>query len=138
MIDTSEQKPFEFPGIETQRGNLFTGDYSLLGYEDRVTVERKGYEDAWQCSAKESQRFEECVQRMAAMDRALIVIEPSLKKYSKKPKHVERVTPATAVGRYVSWMAKYRVPVVWCENRSYAARITARFLAAYLSHCVRL
>lgn len=137
MIDTREQNPFEFPGIETQRGTLQAGDYSLLGYEDQVTVERKSYEDAWQCSASESRRFEECVQRMAAMARALIVIEPSLKKYTKKPKHVERVTAATAVGRYVSWMAKYRVPVVWCENRAYAARITVRFLASYLEHVAK-
>lgn len=48
VIDTREQTPFDFSGIEdkyfnfnSERGTLKTGDYSLKGLEDIFVIERK-------------------------------------------------------------------------------------------------
>lgn len=40
IIDTREQKPWFFADAETK--GLKTGDYSLEGYEDILSIERKG------------------------------------------------------------------------------------------------
>ncbi len=42
-----------------------------------------------------------------------------------------------AVGSYISWSCKYRIPVFWCHNKLYAERITVRFLMAYLKHVAK-
>ena len=46
VIDSREQKPFRFsPGIETVTAALKAADYSLLGLEDDVAIERKSLSD---------------------------------------------------------------------------------------------
>jgi len=45
VIDTREQLPYEFEDSITR--TLQTGDYSIFGYEDQVTVERKTKADAY-------------------------------------------------------------------------------------------
>ena len=45
VIDTREQLPYEFEDSITR--TLQTGDYSIFGYEDQITVERKTKADAY-------------------------------------------------------------------------------------------
>lgn len=73
------------------------------------------------------------MERLALLDRAAVVIETDLKDFAKPPPRT-KVTPAMAVGSYVSWACKYRIPVFFCDNRDYAERVVVRFLAAYLKH----
>ena len=113
---------------------LNAGDYSLEGYENSVAVERKSKEDAWGCVGAGRRRFEACLERLAALDRACVVIECGLGDFVVRPPYVKRVTAATAVGSYVSWAARYRLPIFWADNRQYAERVAVRFLAAYLKH----
>jgi DNA excision repair protein ERCC-4 len=133
-VDTREQQPLSFPGFAVMRKTLPTGDYSMVGFEDRIAIERKNYADAWGCVAGERKRFERCLARLAQLDRAAIVIECSLSEFQVQPSHVQRVTPATAVGSYLSWMVQYNIPVVWCDNRDFAARVVVRILASYFKH----
>ena len=62
IIDTREQRPFAFLGqngdIETERGTLSLGDYSLAGLTDRVAVERKSLADLVTGLGKERERFQ--------------------------------------------------------------------------------
>ena len=41
IIDSREQKPWEFPGHTTAVAKLDTGDYSVKGLEDILCIERK-------------------------------------------------------------------------------------------------
>ena len=134
VIDTREQDGYDFTGLASVRAGLATGDYSLVGFESRVAVERKNKSDAWGCVAGERPRFERCLERLAALERAAIVIECDLRDFCDRPSYIQRVTPATAVGSYVSWSCKYRIPVFWCDTKAYAERITVRFLVAFLKH----
>lgn len=134
VIDSREQLPFHFDGLVTVRGTLATGDYSLQGYEHLVAVERKGKGDAWGCVAGERERFERCIARLGALDRAAIVIECSLADFCVRPERIQRVTIATAVGSYVSWSVQHRLPIFWCDNRRYAERVCLRFLASWWKH----
>jgi ERCC4-type nuclease len=137
-VDQREKLPLHFPGFAFTTKFLKTGDYSIVGYEDRIAVERKNYFDAWACVAEHRKRFERCMQRLAELDRAAVVIECSLAEFQVQPSYIQRVTPATAVGSYLSWMVQYRVPVVWVDNREFAARVVVRILASYFKHRGRL
>jgi ERCC4-type nuclease len=134
-IDSREQLRYIFDGYTSYRTTLQTGDYSLRGYEDVLAVERKNHADAWSMLTSERKRFERCLERMAQLDRAAIVIECSMKDFCVPPPQVKRVNAATAVGSYLSWSCKYRIPVYWAENRQWGERVTLRFLAAYYKHC---
>ena len=133
-VDTREQLPLSFPGFATMRKTLPTGDYSMQGFEDRIAIERKSKSDAWSCVADGRARFERCMARLGQLHRAAVIIECSLTEFQVPPDRVQRVTPATAVGSYLSWMVQYRVPVVWCDNRDFAARVAVRILASYYKH----
>lgn len=134
IVDTREQTPFVFEGYETMRAPLKSGDYSLEGYGHRIAVERKNHSDAWGCLTAGRQRFERCMERLGQLERAMVVIESPQREFVVPPRQVQRVNAATAMGSYISWMCKYRVPVVWCENRFWAERVTLRFLLAFLKH----
>lgn len=135
VVDSREQRPFPLDGYMTQRGTLATGDYSLAGHEHHIAVERKSHSDIWACCAGERARFERCLARLAALDRAAVVIECSLTDLAVRPPQVQRVTPATVVGSCISWSVQYRLPFFWCDTRRYAERVTVRFLLSYLKHC---
>jgi DNA excision repair protein ERCC-4 len=134
IIDTREQLPYEFSGYKTKRAALETGDYVLEGFPE-CAVERKGKTDAWGCVGGSRRRFEDCLQRLAELERPAIVIECSLDDFATPPSRT-RLTAAQAVGSYISWSAQYRIPVFFCTNRAYAERVTLRFLAAFYKHMV--
>ena len=133
IIDTREQLPYAFTGYTVQRATLPTGDYSLLGYEHRIAIERKSREDAYGVVGSGRKRFTACLERLAALDQACIVIECSLAQFATPPERT-LIDARMAVGSFISWMVAYRVPVIWCDSRAYAERIVIRFLAAYLKH----
>ena len=133
LIDTREQTPFLFDGYETRVATLKTGDYSLEGFDDRVAVERKSKEDAYGCVGSGRKRFVACLERLAELDRAAIVIERSLVDFATPPPRT-RVDQRMAIGSYISWSCKYRIPVFWCDSRLHAERVTVRFLAAYVKY----
>ena len=134
-IDTREQLRYMFDGYESFRTTLTTGDYSLEGFENRLAVERKNHADAWGCLTEGRKRFERCLERLSALDRAAIVIEASMAEFCVPPPQIKRVNAATAMGSYISWSTKYRIPVFFAENRQWGERVVLRILAAYYKHC---
>jgi ERCC4-type nuclease len=134
VYDTREIKPFPLLGFAALRKTLKTGDYSIQGLEDRVTVERKSVADLWGSMTTGRARFERCVRRMAEMDRAAIVIEGSLTQAAIQPSRVERVVPASVIGGLISWSCQFALPVWFCETREQAERVTVRWLASYFKH----
>lgn len=133
-VDTREQRPLDFPGFAVMRKTIPTGDYSMQGFEHRIAIERKSKTDAWGCVADGRARFERCMARLAQLEFAAVVIECSLSEFQIPPSRVERVNAGTAVGSYLSWMVQHRVPVVWVDNRDFAARVVVRMLASFYKH----
>lgn len=133
-IDTREQLPFEFVGMTTQRCSLKTGDYSIVGYENRVAVERKSHNDMWGSMSNGRGRFERCIKRLAELDRAAIVVECSLTELCQRPHQIQRTNVASVVGGLISYSVQYAIPVFWCDTRIYAERVTVRFLLSWLKH----
>ncbi|MBD3348418.1 MAG: hypothetical protein GF400_04385 [Candidatus Eisenbacteria bacterium] len=85
VVDTREQDPFDFRGIDDRRGRVFdvatdrhkldSGDYSILGHEDEVAVERKTKADIYGTIGKGRERFEREIERLSAMPAPAIVIQ---------------------------------------------------------------
>ena len=133
VIDTREQLPYEFAGIPTTVGTLRAGDYSLVGFEDRVAVERKSKEDAYGVVGAGRDRFERCLRRLSELERAAVVIECSIEAFSEPPPRT-KISSQQAINSYLSWSCTYRIPVLWMPSRGWAERATLKFLAAYLKH----
>lgn len=134
VVDTREQRSLEFEGIETIVATLKAGDYSVVGYESEVAVERKSYSDLWSSMSAGRERFERCVQRLSQLKRAAIVVECSMAEACVQPSQIQRVNTASVIGGLISWSCRYQIPVFFCDDRTYAARVVLRFLASYLKH----
>ena len=67
-IDTREQKPYRFARSEVK--TLASGDYSIVGLEDRIAIERKTKEDAYSSLGQGRARFERELQRLSRFDYA--------------------------------------------------------------------
>lgn len=135
LVDSREQLPYEFGGANTVVRKLYAGDYSLEGYSECVAVERKTLQDAYGCVGGSRSRFTCCLERLGQIQRPCVVIESTLAEFCNPPPRT-RITPAQAVGSYISWSCQYRIPVFWCGTRAHAERVTLRFLMAYWKHVV--
>jgi ERCC4-type nuclease len=137
LVDSNEvahKHAYEFKGYETETANLYTGDYSIKGYENEVAVERKTKGDWYGCLAgkngRNRTRFKDCLGRLAAMRRSAVVIECDLADLAV-PISRTRLSGSHALGAYVRWQAEFGFPFVPCPSRDWAERFTLRFLLAY-------
>ena len=81
LVDSREQAPYDFAryGAATETATLPVGDYSLPGFEDRVSIERKPLDDLVGClMGKDLERFEKELARARHYDLFCVVIEAPL------------------------------------------------------------
>src|ERR1700736_2825356 len=65
VIDTREQAPLVFSHLQSMRGTLTTGDYSIQGLQELFSIERKSVGDLVGCCMGENrQRFEKELHRL--------------------------------------------------------------------------
>lgn len=135
VIDTREKAPFSFLSqngdIETERGTLALGDYSLAGLTDRVAVERKSLADLVACLGVERERFQREMMRAAALEAFAVVVEASWQELAAG-KYRSKLSPASGMASVLSFMARHRVPFLFAGNRANAEAVTAGFLRQYL------
>lgn len=128
VVDSREQAPYEFPGAVVK--GLATGDYSVLGYEDRVAIERKTKEDAYASLGSGRARFERELQRLSKLVYAAIVIESTLEDFLQAPTFT-RMNPKAAVNSIIAWSVKYKVCVFFAGNRHLGHTLTLRLLEKF-------
>ena len=127
-IDTREQQPYAFAGAVTK--TLPTGDYSIVGLEDRVTIERKSKADAYGSLGHGRARFRREVERLARLDYAAIVIEDTVQGFLHRPAH-SKMNPRAAIASLLAWSVRYRVPVFFAGDRDHARALTQKLLQVY-------
>ena len=134
IIDTREQTPLVFPGpISTRRGTLRTGDYSLGGYEDRFTVERKSAVDLVGTLTRGRSRFERELERMAGYEFARVIVErPFSYIAAGRFGVVSLANPKAILGSVAAFEVRYGVPFVFAGDRAEAARRVIGWARAYL------
>jgi DNA excision repair protein ERCC-4 len=126
VIDTREQTPFDLSPLRSVPGSLTTGDYTVVGLEDEIAVERKSLPDLVACCGRERDRFEAEVRRLLAFPSRLLIIEATwgaieLGQWRGK------VTPATVTGSLLGWAAM-GLPICTVLGHAEAGKYAARFL----------
>ena len=127
-VDTREQKPYRFRHAQVK--TLATGDYSIVGLEDEIAIERKTASDLLASLGRGRARFERELQRLSALDYAAIVVESSLKRLLE-PQPYSRMNPKSATTSIISWSVKYRVPVFFADDRRHGQALTHALLHKY-------
>jgi DNA excision repair protein ERCC-4 len=127
-IDTREHKPYRFPRSEVK--TLPTGDYSIVGLEDRIAIERKTKEDAYSSLGQRRARFEGELQRLSRFDYAAIVIESSLPEFLQAPAF-SHMNPKAAASSLIAWSVKYRVCVFFAGDRRHGNALTRQLLEKF-------
>lgn len=133
--DNNEQAPWGFHGfvddvsatgkpllVKVEIASLNTGDYSLKGLENLVTVERKSINDlygtissnfAGRKKAEEAGaeliqgRFDRELERMAVMEFACVIVEASLSLILTCPPPAARMQPKTVFRQMLAWQQRY-------------------------------
>jgi DNA excision repair protein ERCC-4 len=135
MVDTREQCPFSFADIVppplVEVGTLATGDYSVKGLEEQITIERKSLIDAFGTFGSGRQRFERALERMAGLKYAAVVIEADWHQILRNPPPFSQLNPKTVLASAVAWTQRYGVHFWPCPNRAFAERLTYRLLERF-------
>lgn len=140
-VDRREQAPYSFGGLrdDASRGvrplrvrrevkHLETGDYSIVGCEQRVAVERKSLEDLYSTLGRGRDRFYREVQRLAELECAAIVVEAPWAEILLRPPVGSRLRPKTVFRTAIAWMQRGGVPWVTCAGRRMGEVVTYRWL----------
>jgi DNA excision repair protein ERCC-4 len=134
LIDTREQMPFSFKGyaVDLEPATLLVGDYSLPGFQDRVSIERKSLDDLVDClMGKDRDRFERELARGRHYDLFMVVVEASLADVSQG-RYRSEMRAQAALQSIITFQVRYGVSFVWAGNRAGAEYITHGLLSKYL------
>jgi len=131
VIDSREQNPYKFDGAIVK--GLKSGDYSILGLENRIALERKTKEDAFASLGSGRARFEKEVIRLSEYDYSAIVIESNLDDFLQAPAFT-KMNPKAAMNSLVSWSVKYKVLIFFASDRRHAKALVYRILQKYWKH----
>lgn len=142
LIDTREQLKFSFAhpfksgnklySIQTEIGTIKSGDYSLKGYENEISVERKSLKDLFGTLGQGRSRFIRELERLAEMKFAAVVVEADWTTILTNPPSRSRLKPVTIVHSVLAWQQRYRGIHWWfLPDRDLAEVITLRVLDRY-------
>ena len=139
VVDSREQNPFTFDNqdCEVTTGSLTTGDYSLIGLEDRVALERKSLADLVGClTGGGRERFERELNRGRALDYFAVVIEAGFSELTAK-QYRSNLNPHAAAQSIIAFQVRHGVPFLWAGSRRAAEYLTYWTLAKYLREAAK-
>ena len=126
VVDTREQSPLDLSPLTTIHKTLVTGDYSVLGLESVVAIERKSLTDLVACAGIERGRFEREVKRLLAYPVRALVVEASWQSI-EAGRWRSRTKPNAVLGSLLGWMSS-GLPVILAGDHRRAGRFTSRLL----------
>jgi len=126
IIDTREQLPLDLAPLRTVTRMLTTGDYSVVGLEKVVSVERKSLVDLVQCVGRDRKRFDREVQRLLAYPVRAIVVEASWSEIERGDWR-SQVKPSQVTGSVLGWIAR-GIPILLIGDHEAAGRAVSRLL----------
>ena len=146
IIDKQEKRlgirGYNFKAIKpdpplTIRAHLKTGDYSIKGLENQITVERKTLVDLFGSTGNGRKRLEAEFQRMNELDYAALVVESSLAGIFTNPPSRSKMLPKAVFRTLISWSIKYNVHVWSAWNREAGERITYLLLKKFYDDYIK-
>lgn len=140
IIDSREQKPFEFSGIgydnvTITRDVLYIGDYSILGCQNEIAIERKSLSDLLNCLGRDRDRFVRQLQRGRGLDSYCVVVEASWIDLAQG-NYSAKIHPHAACQSICSFTARMGIPFMFAGSRKSAEYVVWSILTQY-AHGVR-
>jgi ERCC4-type nuclease len=145
LIDTREQRPFQFDAIPLADGAdgilqvpisrlaLPSGDYSLDGYATAVAVERKSVADLYGTVGQGRDRFVRELERLNEFAFAAVVIEGEWSTILDNPPPRVRLSPRSVYRLVLAWQQRFPRVHWWaCPDRDFAEYTTFRILERFL------
>lgn len=139
LIDSREQHPWTFRGftanadkdyrplvIDCRTATLPTGDYSIAGFENYITIERKSLSDAFGTFTHDRERWERELERMRSIASCHVVIEGDWEAVSAGPVKLGGANIGKAVMRSIfAWSIRYPHVHWWAMPTRDMAEATA-------------
>lgn len=133
-IDSREQAAYRFAcGCVVKA--LGAGDYSVVGHESAVAVERKSLEDFISTVIHQRPRFLRELEKLTHYQAACVVVEACLDELLRgqlRPR-CRGVAPESLLGMAQFISIHYGVPVFWCGSRQAARVFTETWLRTYVA-----
>jgi DNA excision repair protein ERCC-4 len=121
VYDSREQAPLVFSRLQSVRGTLTTGDYSVVGLEGLFAVERKSISDLVGCCMGENrQRFERELHRLRGFRFKRLLIVGTEEEILSGRYH-SNIKPQAVVATLGAFEARYDLPVVFRPSSELAA-----------------
>ena len=129
IIDSREQRPyhFDFPVVVT---GLKVGDYSLVGFEDEISLERKSLSDLIGSLSQGRDRFERELSRGRALDYFALIVEGSMRDITEG-RYRSKMNPEAVIQSLMAFSIRYRIPIFFAGNRRGGQKITESLLVKY-------
>ena len=134
VIDTREQRPFTFEAYEcwTVRGTLNVGDYSVQGFEEAISVERKSLDDLVGCLMGDSRdRFEKELARSRGLERFVVCIESAYEDVAKH-RYKSRMNPVAVIQSLLAFWIRYDTAFYFAGSRAAAEYFTFGYLRKFV------
>lgn len=140
-MDDREKKPWDLP-YKVERKRLKTGDYSLVGFENVIAIEKKSglIELLNDLTADYRNTFEKFLKRLSKYPVKCIIVEDTLSELSisralmhvrKKSGGRARLTSKSIYYWTAEIAAKYGIPIVFVGKASKAYLLPEIFRAAF-------
>jgi len=118
--------------VKTQSIGLKSGDYSIVGHEDEISIERKSLDDLYGTLTHGRERFERELERLQSMKFSAVVVEASWTVICNRPPEYSRVAPKSIYRSILAYKQRYRL-THWemCDTRRFAEITTYRILERF-------
>ena len=121
VTDSREQEPLTFSRLQSVRGTLTTGDYSVVGLQELFAIERKTISDLVGCCIGQNRdRFERELHRLRGFRFKRLLIVGSEAEILKRD-YRSNIKPAAVLGTLRAFEMRYDTPFVFCETAETAA-----------------
>ena len=134
IVDTREQLPFTFDKYQCSiiKACLPVGDYSILGFEERIAIERKSPDDLVNCCMGADRiRFEKELAKAKAFEHFVVMIECSYADLAQG-KYRSKMQPKSVVQTITDFWIRHGVSFIFAGSRNAAEYLTFSFLEKYL------
>jgi ERCC4-type nuclease len=122
VIDNREHAPLVFTNLQTIRGTLRSGDYSISGLTEQFAVERKTIADLVACCMGENrERFERELHRLRGYRFARLLIVGT-KDEVRQSRYISNIQPKSVFATIGAFEARY-VPVVFGGTPELSAKL---------------
>ena len=105
VVDTREQAAWDMSPMQMVPGTLSVGDYSVLGMESVIAIERKSLADFVSCCGSERERFQRELDRLRGWPVSAVVIEASWGDLEQGAWR-SKLTAAQVQASFTSWIAQ--------------------------------